>query len=149
MSTAHDARDLVASARLATLATLDRDSGAPFASLVAVVDDGTGRPLLLLSALAEHTKNLRARPDASLLLAGDGASPHTLNRPRVTLTGLVRWLDGDDATRAKARFLDAHEDAKVWAALPDFTPARLEVRDVRFVGGFARAASIALADYLA
>ncbi|MEW5738769.1 MAG: pyridoxamine 5'-phosphate oxidase family protein [Myxococcota bacterium] len=147
LSAARDARALVAAGRLASLATLDRESGAPFASLVAYVDDA-GRPLLLLSGLAEHSKNLRQRADASLLIVGDAATPHSLDRPRVTLIGRVTWLDGAEATHARERFAAVHPEAKVWLTLPDFAPARLEVLQVRWVGGFARAVTVSAAEYL-
>jgi len=38
------------------LATLDRASGAPLTTLVAVGSDYNGAPLFLLSTLAQHTK---------------------------------------------------------------------------------------------
>lgn len=142
---AQAARTLVAAASSASLGTLS-DSGAPFVSLVAIVDDGTGQPLLLVSGLAEHTRNLRARPQASMLIATEGA---TMDRARVTLVGVVRWLEGADAAKATERFVAAIPEASVWAALPDFAAARLEVQTLRYVGGFARAATIPLADYLA
>ena len=129
----------------ASLGTIGED-GSPYVSLVAVVDDGGGRPLLLLSGLAEHTRNLKLRSKASMLIAGEGT---TMDRARVTLTGEVVWLEGVEAVRAKETFVAANAEAKVWAALPDFAPARLEVRGVRYVGGFARAATIAAAEYLA
>ncbi|MBL8949823.1 MAG: pyridoxamine 5'-phosphate oxidase family protein [Myxococcaceae bacterium] len=143
---AAEARALVKAARTATLATAGAE-GAPLATLVAVTDDGGGRPLLLLSGLAEHTKNLRARADASVLIAG--ADGPTMNRPRVTLSGRIVWLAGDEAAAAKARFTQTHDEAKVWVTLADFAPARLEVTSVRFVGGFGRAQTLAAADYLA
>src|SRR4051812_37720843 len=62
-------RTLAHEARAATLATIARDpEGFPYASLVTVAVDASGRPLLLLSQLAEHTKNLERRADASILL---------------------------------------------------------------------------------
>ena len=145
--TAHAARTLVRAAVSASLGTIG-EGGSPFVSLVAVVDDGGGRPLLLLSGLAEHTRNLRARPQASMLIAAE-SSGTTMDRARVTLTGELIWLEGADAVRARETFVAANAEAKVWAALPDFAPARLEVRAVRYVGGFARAATISAADYLA
>ncbi|MCC6333605.1 MAG: pyridoxamine 5'-phosphate oxidase family protein [Myxococcales bacterium] len=147
MSAAHDARALVANGRLASLATVDRDSGAPFSSLVAYVDDA-GQPLLLLSALAEHTRNLRHRPDAALLITGDAAAPHSMDRPPVTSSGALTWLTGDGAARAKERFAAVHPEASVWVSLPDLAPARLVVQQLRWVGGFARAVTVAPADYL-
>jgi putative heme iron utilization protein len=138
-------RELMRDARTATLATVDAQ-GNPLATLVAVTDDGEGRPLFLLSGLAEHTRNLRSRPDASVLVArGDGA---TMDRPRLTLSGRMRWLEGDEANAAKARFVATHEEAKVWVTLKDFVPARLELTGARFVEGFARAQSLSVEDYL-
>lgn len=144
-TTAQAARALVRNATSASLGTLGED-GAPFVSLVAVVDDGAGRPLFLLSGLAEHTRNLRARPQASVLIAVEGT---TMDRARVTLSGELQWLEGADAARAREIFVAANAEATVWAALPDFSPARLEVRAVRFVGGFARAATLSATEYLA
>lgn len=128
----------------ASLGTVDA-AGAPFVSLVAIADDGAGRPLLLVSGLAEHTKNLLRRPDASLLIAEGG---ETMDRARVTMTGKVEWLSGPDADAAKARFVERIPEARQWAALPDFRPARLAIEGVRWVGGFGRAATLAAADYL-
>lgn len=146
-SAAAQARALVEAARSASLGTLDAQ-GAPFVSLVALVADARGRPLFLLSSLAEHTRNLRARPAASVLVAAPAPVP-TLDRPRVTLSGQVAWLESAEADDARARFAAAVPESKVWLALPDFAPARLEVESVRYVGGFARAAVVPLEAYLA
>lgn len=150
MSKASDAaRALIARTRLATLATLS-DGGGPLATLVAVADDGEGRPLFLLSGLAEHTRNLRQRPRASVLLVDAAHGPGgQMDRLRVTLTGSLSWLDGADAALAKTRFVEHHPDAQQYASLPDFTPGRLEVEAVRVVGGFARAVTLPLDEYRA
>ncbi len=142
------ARALVARTKLATLATIS-DDGSPLATLVATADDGTGRPLCVVSGLSEHTRNLRARPRASVLFVdevrGEGG---LMDRLRVTLTGEFQFLTDDEATSAKEVFLTHHPDAARYVALPDFTAARLEIETVRYVGGFARAATLRLADYL-
>src|ERR1700760_4577119 len=81
-------RTLAARARIGSLATVARDpAGHPFATLVAMAVDGAGRPLLFLSALAEHTKNLRADERASLLVWDAAASGDPLAAERVTLVG--------------------------------------------------------------
>jgi hypothetical protein len=62
-------RTLASQATSATLSTIARDpAGFPYGSLVTIAVDGLGRPLLLLSELAEHTGNLLAQPQASVLL---------------------------------------------------------------------------------
>src|SRR5262245_37459798 len=130
---AKDARAVVRAARVASLATVG-PAGEPLATLVAVTDDGHGNPLFLVSALAEHTRNLRSNPMASVLIAaGEGPS---LDRTRVTLSGAVTWLAADEAQAAKARFVSTHPEAAVWVTLADFAPARLEPASIRYVGGF-------------
>src|SRR5256885_11010009 len=136
---AREARALIRAARTATLATVNV-GGQPLATLVAVTDDGRGRPLFLLSGLAEHTRNLRAKPEASVLISGPVHD--SLDVPRVTLQGRIAWLEGEEAEEAKRRFTQTHEEAKVWVTLKDFAPARLEIAQVRWVGGFAKAQSL-------
>ena len=144
------ARALVAEARLGSLAT--RDDENVFATLVAIADDGAGRPLLVLSNLAEHTQRLRRFPQASILVVADrpdssGQAGGTLDRPRVTLTGKVRFLEPAERPDAIARFLARHPEASQYVDLPGFGPARLELEKVHFVGGFARASAIPLGEY--
>jgi heme iron utilization protein len=141
------ARLLLKNATQGSLGTLS-ESGAPFVSLVACLDDGEGRPLFLFSALAEHTRNLKRDPRASLLVAAD-APKGTLDRPRLTLVGRVEWLTGASAELHKQQFADRIPEAKVWVTLADFKPARLVLEELRYVGGFARAAQLSLDAYRA
>lgn len=144
---AEEARALVATTHQGALATL-ADDGGPLSTLVAFADDGSGRPLFLFSSLSEHTRNLRARPAASLLVTSEtsgGGGP--MDRARVSLSGTVVFLTGDDARLARERFVAQTPGAEQYAQLPDFTPARLEVASIRFVGGFARAVSLRVEDY--
>ncbi|MDX2011906.1 MAG: pyridoxamine 5'-phosphate oxidase family protein [Myxococcaceae bacterium] len=146
---AEAARAVVAGASQGALATLSED-GTPLSTWVALSDDGTGTPLFLFSGLSEHTRNLRARPRASLLVVADSSGAGgPMDRARVTLSGAMTFLQGAEAQAAKSHFVTRNPDAAQYAALPDFTPARLEVETVRFVGGFARAASLSLDDYRA
>ncbi|MCU0694984.1 MAG: CREG family protein [Myxococcaceae bacterium] len=146
---AEAARALVDGAGQGALATLS-DDGSPLSTWVAFTDDGLGNPLFLLSGLSEHTRNLRARPRASLLVVAEtSGAGGPMDRARVTLSGAITFLQGAEAQAAKTRFVTRNPDAAQYADLPDFTPARLEVEAVRFVGGFARATSVPLAAYRA
>jgi heme oxygenase (biliverdin-IX-beta and delta-forming) len=144
-------RALAASARFGALATVARDpAGWPFATLVAVAFDERGRPLLLLSRLAEHTKNLEACARASLLVTeapaegGEGSGADPLARGRMTLVGECARLTGagedgaDRVAAARARFVHAHPSAAGYASFADFAVWRLEVAHVRWVGGFGK-----------
>lgn len=143
------ARALLAKAHDGVLATCAAD-GAPLSTFVACADDGAGRPLFLFSGLSEHTRNLEHDARASLLILGPRepeAAP--MDRARVTLSGRISFLQGDDASQARATFIAATPGAEGYAQLPDFRPARLELRSVRYVGGFARAVTVALERYFA
>ncbi len=138
-----EAKTLLRTAREAALATRDRLSGAPFATLVGVASDPAGAPLLLLSTLSSHTKNLAADPGASLLLAAPHRRGDPLNRPRLTLVGALK-----SATEpaAKARYLVRNPKAKLYAGFADFATYRFETIAVHFNGGFGKAAPLSPAD---
>jgi putative heme iron utilization protein len=161
---ARSCRELAACARFGALATLTRGTEWPFATLVAVSFDAPGRPLLLLSRLAEHTKNLEACPRASLLVSaaeaggrsGDvrslaasrlGLGDDPLALGRMTLVGECRRLELAEASDARARFLATHPEANGYAAFPDFDMWFLEVAHVRWVGGFGAMDWVSGEDY--
>jgi putative heme iron utilization protein len=62
------AKKLLREGRSAALASLMPQSGDPYCSLVNVATAADGAPLLLISRLAVHTKNLIADPRASLMI---------------------------------------------------------------------------------
>jgi len=96
---------LAVGARTATLATLaDRPELYPFASLVNVAWGAEGRAILLLSALAEHTHNLAAHPEASLLVvasAADGRDPRQAGRCKGAYGRDTPECDGQPANPAE------------------------------------------------
>ncbi|MBU6508099.1 MAG: pyridoxamine 5'-phosphate oxidase family protein [Alphaproteobacteria bacterium] len=128
------ARTLLSKAPRASLATLTA-SGAPYASLVLTADDGAGAPLLLLSDLAEHTKNLARDPRASLLVESVGQAGDPLAAPRATFLGEAARLD--DAA-AKASFVARHPLAATYADFKDFALYRLAILRIHLVAGFGR-----------
>lgn len=141
------ARILMRTARTAALATLDTATGAPFASLVTVATAPDGAPLLLLSALAVHTRNLAVDPRASLLV--DDRSSHTaagdpLAGSRVTVVGaIVRLSEPDAIAPARRRFLARHRDAEGYVGFGDFGFYRMDVVSAHLVAGFGRIETIA------
>lgn len=113
--------------------------GFPFVSAVPFVADASGRPVFLISGLAEHTRNLLADPRASLLVTeGEGMS---LARARLTLLGRVQPVDLDEASRQ--RFVRYNPESALYLELGDFRFFRLEPDRARFVGGFGRMGWIA------
>jgi putative heme iron utilization protein len=150
-SHAERCRTLVARARSATLATIAREpAGFPYGSLVAVAADARGRPLFLLSDLAEHTGNLRARADASALIAEPaGAHDDPLALGRVTILGNCAKVDGGEIAAAREAFLRWQPQAANYVDFKDFAFYRLEPRALRYVGGFGRMSWVGADEYAA
>ncbi|GLR65622.1 hypothetical protein GCM10010909_03000 [Acidocella aquatica] len=136
-----EAAGLLTAARSATLATTTA-AGLPHAALVTPALDAEGGPILLLSDLAAHTKNLRANPACALLVTGAAVDENPQTAPRLLLSGTAR-ITTDPASRE--RFLRAHPYASQYAGFADFHLWRVVVNDAHYVGGFAAASRLRLA----
>ncbi len=144
---AERSRTLVAASTFASLATMSTECpGFPFGSLVGYASDASGRLLLCLSSLAEHSRNMAADARASIMVtaADDGSDP--LAQARVTLVGEMAKLEGDERQAGMDRYLAAHPTA-FYISFSDFSVYRLEVANVRYVGGFGRMSWVSAADY--
>ncbi|HEX2256697.1 MAG TPA: pyridoxamine 5'-phosphate oxidase family protein [Afifellaceae bacterium] len=134
------ARALLARCGTGALATLSAD-GQPFASFVTTAPGEDGAPLLLLSQLAVHTRNLERDARASLLLVEpDETASDPLARSRLTLTGIVGRAA--DQARARESFLARHGKAAGYAGFADFAFYRLAPAAGHLVAGFGRIAPI-------
>lgn len=142
-------KSLLRGTRAGTLATLDRNTGHPFASLVTVATDIDGSPVILTSRLSTHTANLEADGRASLLLAETGKGD-PLAHPRLTVLGTFDQLakDSEIDTRVRRRFLERHQKAQLYANFGDFAFWRMTVAAAHLNGGFARAADLRATDVL-
>src|SRR6478736_1227794 len=127
---AERARTLVAGISTGTLCTLALEPhGYPYGSFVTVAFD-EGDPVFLISALAEHTRNLERDPRASLLVA-EGGSDDPLANGRVTMLGECRRIAADHAAEVKhagEAFFAVHQNARYYADFRDFAFSKL--RDV-------------------
>lgn len=134
------ARRLLTSSKTATLSTLAaRQEGPsyPFGSLVAVAIDAKATPLLLLSSLAEHTKNLAKCPRASLLF-GEAGHANPLAAGRVTLLGDVVRAAEAELEAVRSAYLSSHPEAGAWSTFADFAFYVMKVVEVRYVAGFGK-----------
>jgi heme iron utilization protein len=143
------AKGLLRTVRAGALATIDRNSGHPFASLVNVATDVDGSPLILVSRLSTHTANLERDNRASILLVAAGRGD-PLAHPRLTVLGDFRAIAHDDAqeARLRRRFLARHPKSELYAGFTDFAFWRLSVVSAHLNAGFARAADLAAADLI-
>jgi hypothetical protein len=143
------AKGLLRATRAGALATIDRNTGHPFASLVNVATDVDGSALILVSRLSTHTANLEADGRASLLLASAGKGD-PLAHPRLTLLGSFAQIAREDPElpRIQRRFLARHPKSELYAGFGDFSFWRLQTVSAHLNGGFARAADLKAADVM-
>ena len=144
---AERARTLVARISTGTLCTLALEpEGYPYGSFVTVAFDD-GNPIFLISALAEHTKNLERDSRASLLVAESGSADPLANG-RVTMIGRCTCVEGDGGS-ARAAFFAAHPNSTYYADFRDFGFWKLHVDSVRYIGGYGRMSWVSKAEWQA
>ena len=134
------ARQLVRSAIKAVLCTNISENqfakGYPFGSLVTIATAWDGSPILLLSSLAQHTKNIVNDEYISLLVDGTDGYHNPQQGPRVGVVGRLSLTKDGGLGR---RFLRRHPRASFYANFKDFNFYKLEVEKYHYVGGFAQA----------
>jgi hypothetical protein len=109
--------------------------GAPYASLVLVAADLDASPLLLLSDLAQHSRNIAFDPRLSLLIDGTAGYRDPLTGPRLTVLGQARAVEDP---RLLARFTAHHPTSVVYSGFADFRLYRVAVERGHLVAGFGR-----------
>lgn len=130
--------ELISHAVTASLGT-HLPGGSPFVSFVSVAAIDKLQVVMLLSGLAQHTKNLIADPRCSLLIVGQtdsGADPMTV--PRVSLVGQMTQLPHSDDQAARKCLLGRHPSAAMYAGLGDFSIFQFKIETAHLVAGFGR-----------
>ncbi|XP_039782619.1 uncharacterized protein LOC120649765 isoform X1 [Panicum virgatum] len=143
-------RNLMEQARFAQLCTVmsqmhHRRAGYPFGSLVDFAPDSLGHPILSLSPLAIHTRNLLADPRCSLVVQITGSSG--LSNTRVTIFGDVVPLPAEQQEWAHQQYVSKHQQ---WASQQwgNFYYYRMQtISDIYFIGGFGTVAWIDVKEY--
>lgn len=134
-------RALLSTRPVGALGTLH--GGEPAVSMVPfVLPAGAMRPVIHVSALAPHTRDMQAHPRVSLLVMaepGAGVSPQAL--PRVALQADAAFLprEGAEHAAARAAYLARFPDAATTFELGDFSLVALQPVSARLVAGFGRA----------
>jgi putative heme iron utilization protein len=140
------ARSLLRRSRQGALATLMTGSGDPYCSLVNVATDPAGAPILLISRLALHTRNILGDNRVSLML-DERAEGDPLEGSRIMLAGRAEEA-GDDAKLLRRRYLNAHPSAEVFVDFKDFSFFRIQPSGAHLVAGFGRIVDLSAAQFL-
>ena len=138
------AKKLLREGRSGALATLMPGSGDPYCSLVNVATAADGAPLLLISRLAVHTKNVLADPRMSLMI-DERKEGDPLQGARVMLMGTAAATEDPAARR---RYLDRQPEAEMFAGFADFAFYRVALKGAHLVAGFGRIVDLKPQDIL-
>ena len=130
-----DMRQILVRAKTCTLSTISHKDGAPFGALANIATDKSGRPVLLMSTLAWHTRNLIADPRASVMVTEVPQAGDALTGPRVTVVG---HFERSDDTNLRSRYLVHHPYAELYADFGDFSFWLMTPSSVHGVAGFGR-----------
>ena len=134
LTTARDARQLLRAHRYGALSTLSKKfEGHPFGSITPYLVDHDGSLLILISALAEHTKNIRHDPRVSLITHNQEDS-HIQTQVRITLVGTASLEPKREL--AGKRYLRYFPEAQTYYDMPDFQFYRIAPQALRYIGGF-------------
>jgi putative heme iron utilization protein len=131
------ARSLLRRSRQGALATLMVGSGDPYCSLVSVASHADGSPILLISLLALHTKNILGDSRVSLML-DERAEGDPLAGSRIMLAGRAEEASSDDLPVLRRRYLNAHPSAEAFVNFKDFSFFRIRPCGAHLVAGFGR-----------
>lgn len=131
------ARLLLRRRRQGALATLMAGTGDPYCSLVNLASHPDGSPILLISKLALHTRNLLADPRVSLML-DERAAGDPLEGSRIMLGGQAVVAGEDEMALLRRRYLSAHPSAETFVDFADFGFFRIRPTSIHLVAGFGR-----------
>jgi putative heme iron utilization protein len=131
------ARSLLRRSRQGALATLMAGSGDPYCSLVNVASHPDGSPILLISRLALHTRNLLSDARVSLML-DERADGDPLEGARIMLAGRAEQAADPDLEMVRRRYLSAHPSAEAFVNFTDFSFFRIRPSGTHLVAGFGR-----------
>lgn len=146
MSNAREARQLLRGHHYGALCTLSKKfNGHPFGSITPYLVDHDGSLLILISTLAEHTKNIQHDSRVSLITHNQNDS-HIQAQGRVTVVGDAHSVA--DKHQARTRYLRYFPEAAGYLAMHDFSFYRIVPQTLRFIGGFGKIHWVAADSYL-
>ncbi len=121
--------------------------GDPYCSLINVASAPDGAPILLISRLAIHTKNILADARVSVML-DERAAGDPLEGARIMLAGTAEEASDDSVAQLRRRYLAAHPSAEMFAGFKDFAFFRIVPKGLHLVAGFGRIIDLAPRDFL-
>lgn len=133
MSRGNEARRLMRRHRSGVLSThAVKFPGYPHGSALPHVTDHRGRPVVLISHLAEHTHNVDTDPHVGFIVNDSG--PDLQSHPRATVLGLAQPVE--NAPTLQERYLRFYPDHEQYLQIGGFRFYAIEPVQVRYIHGF-------------
>lgn len=129
-------KDVVELAKTEKVAALSTDyKGTPFGSLMPYALDDDGNPIIYISTMATHTKNLK-KNEASSVMVSRVKDDDLFNSQRVTFVGKMKEVPKEDVEKVSKVFFGRFKEAEKFSAFHDFKFYRLEIEKIYYIGGF-------------
>ena len=132
------ARTLLRTTRVTTLATLD-PGGYPYSTVTNLIVEPDGVPVVFMTGLAIHARNIEADPRVSITVADTRTD--VMMTPRLTLSGHAERVPADETSAMKARYVERFPKSKLYLGLPDALFYRIRTEAVQLNGGPAQNAN--------
>ncbi len=146
MTLAKEALQFLRSTHSGVLSTFSsKFEGYPFGSVAPFMLDHSGQPVILISTIAEHTKNMLANPKVALLVLA-GTEDLQANA-RLTLIGEAKQIDKNTAA-LKARYLRYFPQAAQYFEMHDFNFYQINIHQIRYIAGFGKMGWVSADDFL-
>ncbi len=132
------ARRLLLESSFGVLSTVSLDlPGYPFGSVTPYCTDRMCRPIIYISHIAQHTKNIVADSRVSLTVIEKSTSDDVQAQGRVTCIADAKQIEtgNEDVRERYFRYFPA---ARQYERTHGFTFFRLDPVRIRFIGGFGR-----------
>jgi len=144
------ARQLFLQHSFGVLSTISLDvPGYPFGSITPYCADRQGRPIIYISYIAQHTRNILADPRVSLtVFENNTGSDDVQARGRITCIGDARKVPADDSD-TRERYFQYFPSSRQYSGTHDFEFFRVDLKRVRFIGGFGQIYWVEPADFMA
>ena len=130
-------RNLLRQEKYGVLSTLSvKHEGWPFGSATPYALTAADEPLIFVTSLAEHTRNMMADPRVSLFIQDTATNGNPQTIARATLLGVVEPVVETERDDAAQRYLQRFPEAAQNFQLGGFSMLKIVVQNVRYIGGF-------------
>ncbi|MFC3032718.1 HugZ family protein [Pseudoalteromonas fenneropenaei] len=134
---AFEARTLTQQASVGVISTLSKNlAGYPFGSVSPFLIDAEGRPIFYIADIAQHSRNLTEDSRMCITVFDAATSGDQNAHARVTLVGDATVIPAEESAAILARYERQYPEAQSYRAAHDFKLWRMEIKRVRYIGGF-------------